>query len=440
MLSENEQLIHQDLQHIWHPCAQMKDFEQTPPLIIHKAKGAYLKTNQGMLIDGIASWWCKSLGHGHPRVLAAIKEQMKRFEHVIATTTTHKVLAALGEKLAALSHKQHVFFASDGASAVEIALKLALHKSKMEGNTKRQEFVALTNGYHGETLGTLAVSDLGLYKKPYSGFGPRCHFITPPYISSCTDPLWFDASAIWAVLENKLNALKERLSAVIVEPIVQGAFGMQLYSADFLKKLYTWAKANNIMFIADEIMTGLYRTGPCFASEHARINPDIICLSKGLTSGTMPFSVALIDKKIYDLFYCDYDARTAFLHSHTYSGHALGAAAALATLKVMEEDNIEGQVRHLSAYMLKKFKQVADETKLLSNIRSIGAIVAADLPPLLKKEPRLSLAFYQKAVTHGALLRPIGKNLYWLPPLNTDEKTIDKLAKATMNTLYDLYL
>ncbi len=229
------QLIERDLKHIWHPCTQMKDLQQTPPLVVNHAKGSYLYTDQGPIIDALSSWWCKSLGHGHPTIIAAIKEQLDRFEHVISANTTHPLLVELGEKLAAISQKQHVFFASDGSSAVEIAMKLALHASQLKGSPRR-EFIALQHSYHGETLGTLSVSDLGIYKKPYKGYGVKCHFLQAiPYVSNNNEFLWHNADFHWPQIKLALEKIKNKTCALIVEPIIQGAGGMRCYSADFLK-------------------------------------------------------------------------------------------------------------------------------------------------------------------------------------------------------------
>lgn len=431
-------LISRDLNHIWHPCAQMKDFELCPPFIIHKARGSYLYTDRGPIIDAISSWWSKSLGHGHPAVLDAIRSQLDRFEHVIAANSTHETMVELGEKLAQISQKQHVFFASDGSSAVEIALKLALHAQQVKGAHERNTFVALKNSYHGETLGGLSVSDLGLYKKPYEGHGFPCHFIEAgPRISTLEDPLRHQADTAWQACFKKLEAIKQSLCAVIVEPIIQGAGGMVCYSPDFLKKLSQWARDNGIYFIADEIMTGMGRTGQWLACHHAKVDADLICLSKGLNSGTLPLSVVLIDKAIYSLFYEDYEKGKSFLHSHTQSGNALSLAAALATIQVMESENINQQAQQLGSYMHQRFLEVAKQTQKLTNIRSIGAVVAGDLIPL--ENLRVEQLFYQEALNNGALLRPIGKTLYWLPPLNTDTETIDKLAEITLHCINTIY-
>ena len=431
-------LIQQDLKHVWHPCTQMKDFEKFPPLVIHEAKGSYLYTDRGPIIDAISSWWCKSLGHRHPTVIAAIQAQLNRFEHVISADTTHPVMVDLAACLADISGLQHVFFASDGASAVEIAMKLALHASQRQGYTKRNQFIALKHSYHGETLGTLAVSDLGLYKKPYEGFGPDCHFLQSiPYVADSSDPLWTSCEPQWAETEKYLEAVKSSICAIIVEPIVQGAGGMRCYSANFLSRLAHWAKTNNIYMIADEIMTGLGRTGKWLASEHAGITPDMICLSKGLTSGTLPLSCVLIDHAIYQLFYNDFTDGHAFLHSHTYSGNALGLSAALATLKSMQSEAIPQQAEKLGESMRAHFETIAAQTGKIKNIRGIGAIVAGDLEN--NGSSRLGFKLQQAALARGALLRPLGNTLYWLPPLTTDEETIGKLAEITLNSIKDIY-
>ena len=437
MVNHNE-LLKQDLKHVWHPCTQMKDLEQNPPLVVLNAKGSYLYTDRSPIIDAISSWWCKSLGHGHPAVIEAIKDQLSRFEHVIGADTTNPQIVELAKQLADISKLQHVFFASDGSSAVEIAMKLALHANQLQGNASRNQFIALKNSYHGETLATLSVSDLGLYKKPYKDLGVQCHFLQHiPYVSNHNSPQWHDASEEWSFVEKELEASKANVCAIIVEPIVQGAGGMLCYSADFLKRLAGWAKSNNIYLIADEIMTGLGRTGKWLASEHAGIKPDMVCLSKGLTSGALPLSCVLIDNPIYNLFYNDADKGPSFLHSHTYSGNPLAVSAALATIKTMRNEGINQQAEVLGAWMRDHFSSIASETGKLTNVRSIGAIVAGDL--VGPTNERIGFKLQQEALKRGALLRPLGNTLYWLPPLTTDHQTIEKLADITLNSIKDVY-
>lgn len=426
----NIDLITKDLQHVWHPCSIMKNFEQNPPLVVTSAQGSYIQTTQGKLIDAISSWWCKSLGHGHPAVISAIQTQLSLFEHIMPANTTHPNLVALAEICAELSGKQHIYFASDGASAVEIALKIAIQATLLKGQPQRNQVIALRNAYHGETLGALSVSDLGLYKYAWDGMGITSHFLDPiPYVAHSQDPLWSDANDAWSKTLPQLERLKSQACAIIVEPAVQGANGLRPYSADYLRKLAAFAKQHDIYLIADEIMTGLGRTGTWFASEHAQIEPDMLCLSKGLTSGSIPMSCVLIDHAIYDLFYHERDPKHSFLHSHTFGGNALAIAAALATIQTMRQDNILQQAQDLGVYMTRNFQAVIQSSGLFSNFRTLGAIVAADYHG--PNSGQFSRVLAPIAQREGALLRPIGPTLYWLPPLNTSHQTIDELSDIT---------
>lgn len=430
----NDNLIQRDLKHVWHPCTQMKDFENEPPFIVHEAKGSVLYTDHGPLIDACSSWWCKSLGHQPDAVLAAIQQQFQRFEHVIGANSTHPVIVALAEKLSRITGLDHAFFASDGSCAVEIAMKLAVHACQLRGKPEKKQFIALENAYHGETLATLAVSDLGIYKKPYENMGPVCNFIhSIPYVNDETHPLWSNCEKEWLLIEKQLEPLSQTCCAIIVEPLIQGAGGMNIYSADFLVRLSKWAKQHDIYLIADEIMTGFGRCGDWLASRTAGIQPDIICMSKSLTAGTVPFSTAMISDDIYQLFYDDYETGKSFLHSHTYSGYAVGAAAALATINYMEETAIIPKIKQLEQWMRDAFSYIADKSQQLTNIRSLGGVIAADL--CLDAIPRAGYQLYREALRHGAFLRPLGNTLYWMPPLNIDETHIGKLCEITLKSI-----
>jgi adenosylmethionine---8-amino-7-oxononanoate aminotransferase len=428
-------LINRDRQHIWHPCSQMKDYEAFPPLIISKAYGSYIELKDGRrIIDAISSWWCKSLGHNHPRLKAALQAQLECFEHVIFANSTYEVIVQLSEKLGRLcSGLDKVFYASEGSSAVEIALKMSLHAQQLLGQKQRTQFTSLQNGYHGETFMALGLSDLGLYRQAYEAHLIQPNFIQNiPYVHSDSDPLWNDCSEAWPNIEKQLEKQAANLAAIIVEPIVQGAGGMKIYSQDFLRRLRKWTQAYDIYLIADEIMTGLGRTGRALACEHAQIKPDFICLSKGLTSGWLPMSAVLTHTKIYNLFYADYSSGKSFLHSHTFSGNALAAAVALECLNILEEEKIFKQVREKEIILKKFMQEVNDETESLSNIRSIGAIIAADLS--LKendKNQRVGYQIFQKALQLGAWLRPLGNTIYWLPPLNVSLSTLEELRDIT---------
>lgn len=432
-------IIQRDLRHIWHPCAQMKDYLTFPPLIIKKAYGSFIELEGGhQVIDAISSWWCKSLGHNHPRLKKALKKQLERFEHVIFANATHEIIVQLSEKLATLSNGlDKIFYASEGSSAVEISLKMALQAQKIRGFSERNQFTSLQNGYHGETFMALGLSDMGLYRYPYEAQLIQPKFIRNiPYVTSRKDPLWEDCSYYWPNIEKQLEKQASALAAIILEPIVQGAGGMLIYSQDFLRRLREWTKKHKIYLIADEIMTGFGRTGLALACQHAKIQPDFICLSKGLTSGFLPMSAVLTHSDIYDLFYADYSLEKNFLHSHTFSGNALAAAVALECLNILEEEEIYTQVQKNESFLMDLMKEVAKETQKLTNIRSIGAIVAADLILTEKqKNQRIGYQIFQEAIKIGAWLRPLGNTIYWLPPLNIDVTLLMQLRDITIKAI-----
>ena len=421
---------------IWHPCSQMKDYESVAPIAIWRAEGSYLILKDGSkVIDAIASWWCKSLGHQHPRLKKALLQQTEKFEHVILANTTHEIIEQLSEALTQLLPALNkVFYASEGSSAIEIALKMSVHARQITGEHTRKHFIALQNGYHGETVGALSVSDVGLYRAPYQSLLFNTHFVEEiPYVTGVHDPLWLNCDEHWQRIEKQLAPYADTATALLVEPIVQGAGGMKIYSQAFLKHLHQWARDHHIHFIADEIMTGIGRTGKMLAVEYANIEPDMLCLSKGLTSGWLPFSAVLVHEDIYQLFYDDYATGKAFLHSHTYCGNALAASVALEVLRIFKEENICEEACVLGKYMLQKMQSIANETGILKNVRGMGAIVAAEV--LNPDERRLGFEIFKQALSQGALLRPLGNTLYWLPPLNTSFSTIDALAEITQSCI-----
>lgn len=431
-------LQEKSLKHIWYPCSQMKDYEEFRPLVIKAAKGSYIELADGKkLLDAISSWWCKSLGHNHPRLKKAIIDQIEKFEHVILANTTHELIVNLSQELATLMPKlSKVFYAGDGSCAIEIAMKMSLHSRYINGDVKRNRFITLKDSYHGETIGALSVSDIGLYKAPYNTMLFQPYIINMiPYVHSIYDPLWNDCSEKWDMLEKSLETYIDSTTALIVEPIVQGAGGMKIYSKDFLNRLAKWANKHNIHLIADEIMTGIGRTGKMLACQHAEIIPDFICLAKGLTSGWMPFSAVLTTDDIYNKFYDDFSSGKAFLHSHTYSGNALGVAVALETLNIIKEERLH--TRDINQIMLKNMCEIKDKTGRLKNVRGIGGIVAADLITN-NKTPRLGYLIYQAAIKAGILLRPLGNTIYWLPPLNITDEEIEELKNKTMQVLLEI--
>ena len=432
-----EKLIKRDLRYVWHPGYQLKTENSFRPLVIKEAQGSYLHLENGeKVIDVISSWWCKTLGHQHPRLKKALYRQAETFEHVMLANTSNETIVDLSEKLASLCPDlTKVFYASEGSTAIEIAIKMSLHSRVACGDYKRTGFIALKQGYHGESIAALSVGDLGLYCKPYSPLLFESQLIDHiPYVNSTDDPLWHDCSAIWANIEKQLEPFKETTTAIILEPIVQSVAGMKMYSQDFLRRLRQWSKQHNIHLIADEIMTGIGRTGEMLACNHADITPDFICLGKNLTSGWLALSVVLTSEAIYDCFYDEYTPEKTFAHSNTFSGNALAASIANELLSIFTEIDMCTQTKQLGKLMLSGMHDIANNTGMLENVRGIGAIVAADVIEG-KNNSKLMHRIYQEAVERGLLLRPTANTIYWLPPLNTKTHTIAEIIERTEQTL-----
>jgi adenosylmethionine-8-amino-7-oxononanoate aminotransferase len=404
------------------------------------ASGCRLHLADGReVLDAISSWWCKSLGHGHPAVTAAIRTQLDRFEHVILANTTNEPIVDVAERLLASCHRTpdpftKVFFTDNGSSGVEVALKMALHWQQLAGRTQRTRYATLENGYHGETVGALSVSDLGLYADPYKPLlFPTLVLRGLPYRRGPEDPCWLDASAEWPGLERQLDAQAGALAAVIYEPVLQGAGGMRVISPDLLPRLRRWADANGVLLIADEVASGMGRCGAMLASHLAQSGmPDLAVVSKGLTGGSLPLACVLATQRIYDAFLGSWASRRAFLHSNTYAGNALAVAAAAAVLRVMRDEGTCTQATAIGARM--RAALAARAHPRLSAVRGVGMVAAVDLlgcdPPA-----RTGYRVYQEAVRRGALLRPLGDTLYLFPPLNAPWAEIEAMIAIMIDSV-----
>ncbi len=423
----NSDLMVRDLAHIWHPCTQMKDHEAIPLIPIKEAKGIYLYDFDGnRYMDAISSWWVNLFGHRNEYINKRIKEQLQTLEHVIFAGFTHEQIVRLSERICELTGLQKCFYADNGSSAVEVALKMSFHYFKNEGKTKPY-FVSLTNSYHGETLGALAVGDVELYKDTYKEI----------MIQTLQTPVPKDRSK--EATEEAIRALKtlfekyhDKISAFIVEPLVQCAGYMHMYSPSYLKSAKELCEEYGIFFIADEIAVGFGRTGTMFAYEQAGIKPDFICLSKGLTGGYLPLSIVVTTDEVYQRFYCDYNEFKAFLHSHSYTGNALACAAANATLDIFEQDKVLEKNREKIAFIakeLQKFKDLAN----VKEVRQTGMIAAIELQGYDFSE-RVGLQINQKALQRGIFIRPLGNVVYFMPPYVI---TFDEL-KFLIDTIFDI--
>ena len=429
----NEALKIRDLEVVWHPCTQMKDHEVFPLIPIKKAQGVYLEDFEGnRYIDAVSSWWVNLFGHANPYINQKIKEQLESLEHVILAGFTHEGVVRLSERLVALTPKylDKCFYADNGSSAIEVALKMSYHAHLNDG--KRKElFVSLTNSYHGETIGALSVGDVQLYKETYEPLLIRS--IQTPVPKDATKEAALEAALVF----EELCAQKaQEISAIILEPLVQGAGGMHMYHAEFLVQVRSICDRYAIHMIADEVMVGFGRTGKLFGCEHAKISPDFMVLSKGLTGGYLPLSVVLTSNAIYDKFYCDYGEYKAFLHSHSYTGNALACAAANATLDIFENESIIEKNLLKAAYMeqkLEKFKTLPN----VKEVRRCGMICAVELEGYMPSE-RIGMQVYLYGLKHGVLLRPLGHVVYFMPPYIITHEEIDVMMDTAFDAIVSL--
>ncbi len=436
-------LARRDLDVFWHPCSQMRDYRAFPPLAIAGAEGVRLRLDDGReIFDAISSWWCKALGHRHPRLMAALRAQTETFEHVITANTTSAPLVRLCERLLAAAnglpaaawgpsapagrapgHFGKVFLADNGSTAVEIAMKMALQAQAQRGATHRTRFAALENGYHGETAATLSVGDLDLYGGPYRPICFPVHRLRGlPVRPGPHDPAWLDASDAWPAIARSLDEAGDTLAAIVYEPVLQAAGGMRFYSPDLLRRLRGWADARGVYLIADEIASGMGRLGAVLASHLVDgAWPDFAVISKGLTAGVLPLSAVLTTDAIYALFDADYGEGKAFLHSNTYTGNALAVAVANAVLDVFAEDRILDRAAALAAPLRAGLEALAARRPYLRDVRACGAVAAVDIrhPDGSRRDParRTGYAVYREAIRRGALLRPLGDTMYLFPPL-----------------------
>ncbi|OWT70289.1 MULTISPECIES: adenosylmethionine--8-amino-7-oxononanoate transaminase [unclassified Achromobacter] len=432
-------LMARSLRAVWHPCTQMKQHERVPLLPIVRAEGAWLQDAHGRrYLDGISSWWVNLFGHAHPAINAAVTEQLNTLEHVMLAGCTHEPAVLLAERLSALTDNTlgHAFFASDGASAVEIALKMSFHFWRNHGHADKRDFVCLDNGYHGETLGALAVTDVALFRDAYGPLLRHAHRVPSPdaRLALPGESAAQLATRALAEVARLFEARASHIAAIIVEPLVQCAAGMAMHDSSYLSGLRKLCDEHGVHLIADEIAVGFGRSGTFFAHEQAGIRPDFLCLSKGISGGYLPLSVVLATDTIHAAFYADEVAR-GFLHSHSYTGNPLACRAALATLDLFETtDAIAGNRVRFDA-----LEQALSELRThpqVKHLRRQGAIIAFDVAFSAQAgQATFAQRYAQHALAAGALLRPIGRTVYLMPPYILDEEEIAQLAAATLTAL-----
>ena len=421
-----------DLKYIWHPCSQMKDYEELPPIVIKKGRGMYLYDIEGnKYLDVISSWWCNLLGHCNPKINYAIKKQVDELEHVIFANFTHTQAIKLCERLTKILPQGlcKFNFTDNGSSAIEAAMKVSFQYHQQTGNKQKTKFLALTDAYHGETIGALSTGDCDLYTKLYKPIlmdivrvkGPDCYRCSYGKTRDNCNCECFEHA------EKTFAKYGQEASAILIEPLLQGSAGKY-----------------NVHLIADEIATGFGRTGRMFAFDHAGVSPDIMCLSKGLTGGYMPMALFVTTQKIYDAFYADYNTGKAFMHSHTYSGNPLACSAANAVLDILEDGSVLKKAQENAVYFNNIIKEKFLNHKNAGEVRNIGLINAIEIVKNKStKEPfdsklRMGYQIYKKALKRGVILRPLGDVIYFNPPLIIEKKEMDYAVNTAFECMNEI--
>ena len=434
----NQTLLARSLSAVWHPCTQMRRHETLPLVPISHGSGVWLYDVEGKrYLDAVSSWWVNLFGHSNPRINAAITDQLGKLEHVMLAGFTHEPVVQLSERLALLAPDGlgHCFYASDGASAVEIALKMSAHYWRNSGKPEKTEFISLKNSYHGETLGALSVTDVALFKDAYGALVKQnATVMNPDSREAAVGETAHDYALRCAnQLEAHLQQHHHQLAAFIIEPLVQGAAGMAMYHPIYLGRACELCEKYGVHLIADEIAVGMGRTGTMFACEQGEITPDFLCLSKGITGGYLPLSVVMTTDKIYQAFYADETSR-GFLHSHSYTGNPLACRAALATLDIFSEDDVLNANRIKAEYLNQIATPLLNHPKV-KNFRNRGMIWAFEV-----ESPHQDFAqrCFSLALQHEILLRPMGNTVYFMPPYVISEAEMDILVSQTLAVIEQL--
>jgi len=428
----NREMVARSLAAVWHPCTQMKMHERFPLVPVARGEGPWLVDFEGKrYLDGVSSWWVNLFGHAHPKINAALAEQLATLEHAMLAGFTHAPAVELAERLKALAPGGlgHAFYASDGASATEIALKMAFHYWSNRGRPGKSRFVSLQGGYHGETAGALGVTDVAIFRDAYAPLVRES--IVAPFPARHADDHRFGGirGAIDAAdaLKKILAAQHEEIAALVVEPLVQGASGMRFCHPEYLRRARDLCNQHDVLLVADEIMTGFGRTGTMFACEQADIVPDLMCLSKGITGGYLPLSCVLATDEVYGAFYDDEAAR-GFLHSHSYTGNPLACRAACAVLDLFRDEDVLAANERKAARFFRDAAHLAHHHHV-RDFRHLGMIWAFEIE---SAHPDFAARAFELALGRGVLLRPIGRTVYFMPPYVIADAEFALLVEAGM--------
>ena len=440
--------IKKDLKYIWHPYTQMKECKDFPPILIEKAKGLKLYDNKGnFYYDTISSWWCNVHGHNHPQITQAIQAQADKLEHILFAGFTHQPAIELAEKLVKITPQglNKVFFSDNGSTAIEVALKMSLQYWLNHGKKNKNKFIALDHAYHGDTIGAMSVSGIGLFNEPFKPLFFKSFRAPSPYCYRCPMKKKRKSCCLDCIkpLEKLIKVNRNEIAAIILEPLVMAAGGMIIYPKEYLEQAVMIAKRNHIHVIFDEVATGFGRTARMFAANHIDTSPDFLCLSKGITSGSLPLAATLTTDDIYDAFYADYKDKKTFYHGHTYTANPIACAAANASINIFKQEKTLSKAKKPLALFHQKLESFKN-LPLVGVVRYVGVIGALDLVKNKKnKKPfafteRIGLEIYKEGLKRNLILRPLGNVTYFFLPLCVTEKEIEYIMNNTYRIIKDL--
>lgn len=437
---KQSKIVKRDLSVVWHPCTQMKDHEKIPLIPIKSGKGVWLYDyDDNKYLDAISSWWVNLFGHSNKFINNSINNQIKKLEHVLLAGFTHEPAISLAENLIKLSPKKinKCFFTDNGSSSIDAAMKMSYHFWQNKGKKSKKKFIALSNSYHGETLGSLSVSNIDLYKKTYENILKKTIIVDSPDSFHKKNNISEEkhAEIMFVKMLKTIKKHHNDVCAVIVEPLVQCAGYMRMYHHRYLELLREACTKYNIHLITDEIAVGFGRTGTMFAYEQAKITPDIICLSKGITGGYMTLSTILTTDEIYNAFYDEYEKLNAFLHSHSYTANPIACAAANATLQIFKDKNVIKKNILLANHIQKSFESLKEHENVI-DVRQRGMILAVELIRNKKNKipydwkERRGIKAYLHGLKNNVLMRPLGNVLYFMPPYVITKKEITFVSEV----------
>ena len=434
---------------IWFPFSYHADLASFPPIVIERGEGVYLHDVHGKrYIDGVGSWWTSVLGHNHPAVMQAIRDQTGKLDHVMMAGFVSPPALELADLIAGIlpAGMGKIFYSDNGSTSVEVALKIALQYFQIAGDCSRTQFISLGDGYHGDTLGTMAVGSVPAFHDLFHKLFADTLHTDPPNCYRCPASKSSDNCTAECMdsLEKLFAEHAGTVAAVIVEPLVQGAAGMHIYPPKVLSKIASLAKKNGALLIADEVATGFGRTGTMWAVEQAGVTPDILCAAKGLTGGSLPMAFTAVTPAVYAAFAGEWGSDRILNHGHTFTGNPITSAAGCAALKLFKELDLPRSASKRMQY----FREGLGERFLynpdVGDVRSIGMVGAVELvknrvtKEALPKEKRLAHRIYREALHRGLIMRPLGDVLYFVPSLLMSEPEIDTMLDIALESVVEV--